>query len=153
MRSAVALFWSETVLFALTLFLWLGLWQGLVPGDLRGVGATLFPFLLAALLILGLALLVQALRCRTELGRRWIRRGLILTGAASTATGAGIILHNLLDGLAGNAGGWDMMSSILKGLSIGLFFVGILAPAVFILAIHFTAALLLRRKGPPFPLT
>lgn len=147
MRSVIALFWIQAATFALTLIDWIGVWLGLFPGALRDFGRSAFPILVILLLLAGLALLIQAVRHRKEVAAVWLRRGLILTGAASTATGLGVLLHNVFEGTASLMGEWALIRQALEVLGVAFFFVGLTAPILFLVCVAFTAVLLLRRTG------
>lgn len=145
-RLVVGLFWAVAAGFILALICWAGAWGHLLPTFMWRPGRVLFPWTLLLILVLGILQLVLLVRRRTEWTNIQLKRGLLLTGASATATGAGVILHNLLDGLAKLTAGWHVVSSVLQALAVVFFFVGLVAPLFFLLALVGTAGLILLRK-------
>jgi hypothetical protein len=99
----------------------------------------------AALVVLGLALLVLAMRSRLERG---LRRALILTGIAALGAPVGAILHNLtyaLLVLLSERGIWKLK----EGGDEGVFFLlAVVAfPVLFIVSAAFGAVLMWRTKA------
>ena len=125
-RLVLGIFWALAAAFLLVLICWAGLMWRLLPGVLGRIGPTAFPLLLLVIIVLGVLLLLLLIRRRAEWTDVWLKRSLILTGAASTAVGIGVIFHNLLDALAELTADWPIISSSANALAVVFFFVGIL---------------------------
>jgi len=131
----VWVFWIQAAVFASCLAVWLNLFLKLPLGFVGRIDPRAFPLLLVALFFLGVVLLVLAIKGKGQPGRWYF----LITGGASVATGGGIILHNLLEALAGKTADWPVVSYPMELLGVAFFFVGITAPFVFILALIATA--------------
>jgi hypothetical protein len=128
-------FWIQVAVFASCLVIWLNLFLKLPLGFVEQIDPRAFPLLLLALFFLGVVLLVLAVKEKAQRGRWYF----LITGGASVATGGGVILHNLLEALAGKTADWPVVSYPMELLGVAFFFLGITAPLVFMLALIATA--------------
>jgi hypothetical protein len=105
----------------------------------------LFLSLLGLCLLLGLALLILAVRWQE---RSLLRTFWILAGASTAGAALGSVLHNAFYALATVTGNWPILNGAMEVLEAAFFVIGtLLCPVAFLVGTGGAIVLLVRRRG------
>ncbi|HUT18078.1 MAG TPA: hypothetical protein VM366_02880 [Anaerolineae bacterium] len=138
-RGLRIVFWALVAAFALMLL------TMLLPIMRRFMRPVFLP-LMALCFLLGLALLVLALRWR-QVGL--LRTFWILTGASTTGLAVGSVLHNAFYGLGTVTGKWPILYAAMQGLEVAFFVLAVLiCPVAFLVGTIGAVVVIVRRGGP-----
>jgi len=113
---------------------------------MRRLMRPVFLSLMALCFLLGLALMVLALRWR-QVGL--LRTFWILTGASTTGLAVGTVLHNAFHGLGTVTGGWPILHAVMQRLEVAFFLLAVLVcPVAFLVGAIGAVVVIVRRGGP-----
>jgi hypothetical protein len=138
-RSLSIVFWALVAAFAALVL------TVLFP-DVLDFFRPLFLSLMALCLLLGLALLILAVRWKQ---RTLLRTFWILAGASTAGSALGSVLHNVFFALATLTGDWPVLNGTMEVLEVAFFLVATLVcPLAFLVGAVGAIVLLVRRGGP-----
>lgn len=114
--------------------------------DVVALFRPVFLFLLALCFLLGLALLILAVRWKE---RTLLRTFWILAGASTAGFGLGSVLHNAFYALATVTDKWPVLSGAMGVLEVTFFVIAVLlCPLAFLVGTVGAIALIVRRSRP-----
>lgn len=138
-RALMVVFWALVAAFAALIL------TVLFP-DALGLFRPLFLSLMALCLLLGLALLILAVRWKQ---RTLLRTFWILAGAATAGSALGSVLHNAFYALGTVTGQWPVLNGAMAVLEVATFLVAtFLCPLAFLAGAVGAIVLLVRPRGP-----
>ena len=138
-RGLRIVFWALVAAFALLVL------TVLLP-DVRGLMRLVFLPLMALCFLLGLALLILAVRWR-QVGL--LRTFWILVGASTAGFGAGSVLHNAFYALGTVTGDWPILHAAMHGLEVAFFVLAVLiCPIAFLVGTIGAVVVIVRGSGP-----
>ena len=114
--------------------------------DVLNLFRPLFLSLMALCFLLGLALLVLAVRWQQ---RTLLRTFWILVGASTAGFALGSALHNAFYALATVTGNWPVLNAAMEVLEVAFFLIAtLLCPLAFLVGTVGAIVLIVRRGGP-----